>query len=108
MWTKIFRHDQWKTTSLSGEHPSSTPISVVKTVGGQAEAVILKGRLEAENIPVHLSYDSVGTVYGFFSTHLGSVDIMVPKSFEIAARNICGTETDDGPTSPDPGKNEAT
>jgi len=107
MWTRIFRHGQWKTTSPSGEDPSPTPISVVKTVGGQAEAVILKGRLEAENIPVHLSYDSVGTVYGFFSTHLGSVDIMVPKSFESAARIICGTETDDGPISPDPRKNEA-
>ncbi len=74
---------------------------VVKTVGGQIEAAILKSRLEAENIPVHLRYDSAGAVYGFSSTHLGMVDIMVPEAFESAARIICGTEIDPGPLPPD-------
>jgi hypothetical protein len=71
-------------------------MAVVITVGGQTEAAILKGRLEAENIPVHLSYESTSLVYGFSSTNLGRVDIMVPAAFENAARIICGTEVDSG------------
>jgi len=111
VWTRIFRRGRKKTDSPGGEETNSASMPVVKTVGGQAEAAVLKGRLEAEDIPVHLSYDSAGAVYGFSSTHLGRVDIMVPKAFESAARFICGTETDTGPAStdppPDPGGNEA-
>ncbi|MEE9274397.1 MAG: DUF2007 domain-containing protein [bacterium] len=61
------------------------------TVGGHMEAHILKGRLEAEDIPVHLSYESTGPLYGFRLTGLGAVHIMVPDAFERAARHICGT-----------------
>ncbi len=86
-------------------------MAVVISVGGQAEAAILKGRLEAEDIPVHLSYESTSLIYGFSSTNLGRVDIMVPAAFESAARIICGTETDSGspgdPGSPDDPGGEA-
>lgn len=68
---------------------------VVKTVSGQMEAMVLKSRLEAEHIPVHLSYESTGPLYGFSSTNLGKVHIMVPSPFERAARIICGTESGD-------------
>jgi hypothetical protein len=74
---------------------------IVKTVSGQVEAVIIKGRLESENIPVQLSYDSAGAIYGFSSTYLGEVKIIVPEAFESAARIICGTEKDAGPHPPD-------
>ena len=73
---------------------------IVKTVAGQAEAAVLKSRLEAENIPVHLSYDSTGAIYGFSSTYLGEVTIIVPEGFESAARIICETEQDAGPIPP--------
>lgn len=61
--------------------------------------MVIKTRLEAENIPVHLSYESTGQVYGFSTTNLGKVHIMVPEPFESAARIICGTypEGDSGP-----------
>jgi hypothetical protein len=62
-------------------------------VSGQVEAMIIKTRLEAENIPVHLSYESTVAVYGFSSTNLGRVQIMVPAPFESAARIICKTDT---------------
>ena len=84
MWNKIFRKKD--------RNPDSLPI--VKTVSGQVEAMILKARLEAENIPVHLSYESTGPVYGFSTTHLGKVQIMVPAPFENAARIICGTDAE--------------
>lgn len=79
----------------------------MKTVGGQVEAIILKGRLEAENIPVHLSYESTSSVYGFSSTDLGKVDIMVPADFESAARIILGCEESGGPPPPGGAGNEA-
>lgn len=90
----------WKKTSPHGGSPGPPPLAVVTAASGQAEAAILKGRLEAENIPVHLSYESTSLVYGFSSTNLGRVDIMVPAAFESAARIICGTEEDAG----DPGR----
>ena len=73
---------------------------IVKIVAGQAEAAVFKSRLEAENIPVHLSYDSACAIYGFSSTHLGEVSIIVPEGFESAARIICETEKDAGPVPP--------
>lgn len=61
----------------------------MQTVGGQMEALILKARLEAEDIPVHLSYESAGALYALQSTGLGQVHIQVPAAFESAARLIC-------------------
>jgi hypothetical protein len=43
------------------------------------EAQIIKGRLESEGIPVLLSYESAGLVYGLTIDGLGEVKIMVPK-----------------------------
>ena len=60
----------------------------IATVGGQMEALILKSRLEAERIPVHLNYDSAGSVYGFSQTNLGTVHLMVPEAFEEAALHL--------------------
>ena len=84
MWSKIFRQKKDR---------DSASLPVVITVSGQVEAMIIKTRLEAENIPVHLSYESTGPVYGFSSTDLGRVLIMVPGPFESAARIICKTNT---------------
>ncbi len=66
----------------------SPDLKRIATVGGQMEALILKSRLEAEQIPVHLSYDSAGSVYAFSHTNLGTVHLMVPEVFAEAALNI--------------------
>ncbi len=66
----------------------SSDLKRIATVGGQMEALILKSRLEAERIPVHLSYDSAGSVYAFSRTNLGAVHLMVPEAFAEAALNI--------------------
>jgi hypothetical protein len=98
LWKKIFR---------AGNDPAPPVMPTVKTADGQAEAVILKGRLEAENIPVHLSYESTSSVYGFSSTDLGRVDIMVPAAFESAARVILGCKESADPLPPGGTGNEA-
>jgi hypothetical protein len=55
------------------------------------EAQIIKGRLESEGIPVLLSYESAGLVYGLTIDGLGKVKIMVPQRLAEEAKEILGT-----------------
>ncbi len=59
-------------------------------VATQMEAQIIKGRLESEGIPVLLSYESAGLVYGITVDGLGEVKIMVPRRLTEEAREILG------------------
>ena len=59
------------------------------------EAQIIKGRLESEGIPVLLSYESAGLIYGITVDGLGEVKIMVPSNLEEEARGILGVEHPD-------------
>jgi len=52
------------------------------------EAQIMKGRLESEGIPVLLSYESAGLIYGLTIDGLGEVKIMVPKHLAEEAKEI--------------------
>jgi len=52
------------------------------------EAQIIKGRLETEGIPVLLSYESAGLVYGLTIDGLGEVKIMVPQHLAEEAEEI--------------------
>jgi len=54
------------------------------------EAQVIKGRLESEGIPVLLSYESAGLVYGITVDGLGEVKIMVPKRLAEEAKEILG------------------
>ena len=54
------------------------------------EAQIIKGRLESEGIPVLLSYESAGLVYGLTVDGLGEVKIMVPGHLAEGAKEILG------------------
>ena len=58
------------------------------------EAQIMKGRLESEGIPVLLSYESAGLVYGLTVDGLGEVKIMVPKHLAEEAKEILGISTE--------------
>jgi hypothetical protein len=54
------------------------------------EAQVIKGRLESEGIPVLLSYESAGLVYGITVDGLGEVKVMVPKHLAEEAKEILG------------------
>jgi hypothetical protein len=56
------------------------------------EAQIIKGRLESEGIPVLLSYESAGLIYGLTVDGLGEVKIMVPKALAKEAKEILGVD----------------
>jgi len=58
------------------------------------EAQVIKGRLESEGIPVLLSYESAGLVYGLTVDGWGEVKIMVPKALAKEAKEILGISTE--------------
>jgi hypothetical protein len=62
------------------------------------EAQIIKGRLESEGIPVLLSYESAGLIYGITIDGLGEAKVMVPEHLEKEAREIlaAGESTEEG------------
>jgi len=65
------------------------PLVTVRTAK-YMEAQIIKGRLESEGIPVLLSYESAGLIYGLTVDGLGEVKIMVPKHLAEEAKEILG------------------
>jgi len=65
------------------------PLVTVRTAK-YMEAQIIKGRLESEGIPVLLSYESAGLVYGLTVDGLGEVKIMVPQHLAEEAKEILG------------------
>jgi hypothetical protein len=72
----------------------------IACVAGMIEAEIVRGLLEAAGIPVWLSHESAGTVYGLTIGPLGLVDIYVPTRLETRARAILD-EYHAGTTPPD-------
>jgi len=52
------------------------------------EAQIIKGHLESEGIPVLLSYESAGLIYGITIDGLGEVKVMVPEHLAEEAKGI--------------------
>ncbi|MGQ9546280.1 MAG: putative signal transducing protein [Dehalococcoidia bacterium] len=54
------------------------------------EAQVIKGRLESEGIPVLLSYESAGLIYGLTVDGLGAVKIIVPEHLAEEAKAILG------------------
>ena len=65
----------------------SEPLVTVRTTS-YMEAQIIKGRLESEGIPVLLSYESAGLVYGITVDGLGQVKVMVPKHLAEEAKQV--------------------
>jgi hypothetical protein len=60
---------------------------VLEEAQGALQAEILRGLLEAQEIPVVLSQEGLGHVYGMTFGRLGSVQILVPvKDFERASQ----------------------
>lgn len=54
----------------------------------QPEAEIVKGRLNCEDIPAILRYESAGIIYGLTIDGLGQVEVQVPAHFAQRAREI--------------------
>jgi hypothetical protein len=60
--------------------------AIVYRASGLAEAELVKGYLESEEIPVDMDYESAGPVYGLTMNGLGEVRLRVPIAFADEAR----------------------
>jgi hypothetical protein len=78
----------------TGGPDRETEYQVVYRAGGQLEAHVVKGRLESEDIPVLLRYESVGPAIGLSVGGLAEVEVLVPAPLAERARNILGERAD--------------
>jgi hypothetical protein len=68
---------------------------VAATTSGMTQAKIIAGRLESEEIPTQLRYESVGSVYAITVDGLGEVRILVPASDLERAKEILSRSYND-------------
>ncbi len=61
---------------------------IIYETSGPGQAELLRGLLEANEIPVFLSQEGAGRAYGFTIGRLGRVEILVPESKAEQARQL--------------------
>ncbi len=72
----------------AGGSGGESPYTTVYVAGSLPEAHVIKGKLETEDIPVVLRYESGATVFGLVGGGLGSVEVQVPRPLEERARTL--------------------
>ena len=60
----------------------------ILTVQGELQAEVVRGLLEAQGVPVHLSQEGVARAYGLGVGPLSEVDVLVPENFVQAAERV--------------------
>ena len=76
-------------------------LETVAVTSGMLPAQVLKSKLESAGIPVLLSYESAGLIFGVTVDGLGAVKVQVPAEMADEARALI--ESDDQEESADPG-----
>ncbi len=69
-------------------------LAEVYIASGVLEAEIVKGRLEANDIPALLKYESLGPVMGLTVDGLGQVQVLVPKEYAEQASALLAEHMD--------------
>ena len=75
-------------------------LEVVHVAQGHLQAAVLKAKLEAAGIPVLLTYESAGLIFGVTVDGLGQVKLLVPAGCAEDARRLL--EEDEAPLDYDP------
>ena len=70
-------------------------IAIYSAVG--PEAFIIKGRLEAEGIPVMLKQEAIGKIYGLTVDGLGEIKVCVPTLFKEEALKVISVKGEKKP-----------
>ncbi len=63
-------------------------LTCICVTSGLYQAEIIRGKLETNDIPVLLKYESLGPVMGLTVDGLGQVEIWVPSALETQARSL--------------------
>ncbi|MFQ5859834.1 MAG: hypothetical protein ACE5LU_29925 [Anaerolineae bacterium] len=72
----------------AGGPGGQSPYVTVYVAASLPEGHVIKGKLETEDIPVLLRYESGATVFGLVGGGLGSVEVQVPRPLEERARTL--------------------
>lgn len=92
LWLPWLRRGHAAAAEASGERAGGSggqsPYVTVYVAGSLPEAHVIKGKLETEDIPVLLRYESGATVFGLVGGGLGSVEVQVPRPLEERARTL--------------------
>jgi hypothetical protein len=73
-------------------------LAQICVTSGLYQAEIVRGKLEANDIPALLKYESLGPVMGLTLDGLGQVEVWVPFDLEAQARALlkeCGEPPDE-------------
>jgi len=73
----------------AGGSGGESPYTTVYVAGSLPEAHVIKGKLETEDIPVVLRYESGATVFGLVGGGLGSVEVQVPDRWRSERGRCC-------------------
>lgn len=57
---------------------------------GMVEAEIIKAKLESQQIPCYIKFESAGRLFGITMDGLGQVRVMVPESVYEKAKQLIG------------------
>lgn len=78
-------------------------LTVIATVSGIFVAQVLKSKLESADIPVMMSYESAGIVFGITTggSALSRVQILVPNEYADLARQLVTVQDEDAAPDPD-------
>lgn len=96
------RADAQSKATTGGGRQSGEPVEVYRALN-EAEAMVVKGFLESDDIPVMLRWESIGPTLGISVGALAEVSVMVPEALapratellEAQAR-LAGLEDDEG------------
>ena len=91
-WLLPQRVQTAETEARTGGPERETPYVTVYVAASLPEAHVIKGKLETEDIPVLLRYESGSTVFGLVGGALGSVEVQVPEPLAERARKLLEEE----------------
>lgn len=87
-WLLPRRAEAAQAEARTGGPERETPYVTVYVAASLPEAYVIKGKLETEDIPVLLRYESGSTVFGLVGGALGSVEVQVPEPLAERAQAL--------------------
>ena len=87
-WPHASNRNKSKTGETTSGHSESSRLIEVAVNLNPAEAFIIKGRLESEDIPAFVQQEALGSVLGLTVGPLGSAKVLVPEPLVERALDI--------------------
>ncbi len=88
LWYHVRRQGAQAVARVVRGSEDKTPWEVIYVASNRMEAEVIRGRLQSEDIPVVLSGEAVGTVFGLATGPLAQVEVLVPAPLAERARDV--------------------